>query len=103
MSVSEGDIAHALELLSSLDGLSARRMMGGCSIYCAGRIFAMLDREGVLYLKAAGDFAQTLQAAGARQFGAGTSHRMGYWTMPEAGLDDPEVAGNWASAALENL
>ena len=103
MSVSEGDIARAEELFAPLGAISHRRMMGGLSIYHAGRIFAILDREGTPYLKAKGAFAAEMQAAGARQFGAGTGRRMGYWTLPDEALDDPEEACAWARRALAAL
>ena len=103
MALSEADIAFALDLLAPLGGLSHRRMMGGLSIYRDGTIFAMLDRSGRLYLKARGAFADEMAQAGARQFGADSDHRMAYWTLPEAALDDPEQACAWARRALAAL
>jgi len=103
MTLPDGAAARALELFENLGPITTRRMMGGLCLYLDGRIFAILDSEGTLYLKAKSGFAATLQRAGARQFGAGTGRTMGYWTMPEDGLDDADAACSWARRALENL
>ncbi len=103
VSLSDADIAHALELLSGLGALSHRKMMGGLSIYHDGTIFAMMDRSGRVFLKARDDFAAEMKAAGAVQFGADHGRRMPYWTMPEPALDDPELACDWARRALAAL
>ncbi len=78
-------------------------MMGGLSIYRDGQIFAILDSNGTLFLKAKGPFAEKMANAGARQFGSDHGKRMGYWTMPDDGLDEPEVASDWARQALKNI
>jgi len=107
VSVSDSDIAFASDLFAALGKISSRRMMGGASLYCNGQIFACLDREATLYLKASGEFAKQMQAAGARQFSSvgkdGKTHNMGYWTIPEAALDEADMASQWAQNALENL
>lgn len=51
-------------------------------------------------MRANGPLAAALAAEGARQFGEGGKGRMGYWTLPEAALDDPETACDWAQRAL---
>lgn len=100
MPVTDADIAFALELFAPLGDITHRRMMGGLAIYHAGQIFASLDREGRVYLKAKGDFAAEMGAEGAEQFNAGRGKTMGYWTIPEAALDDPDAACAWARRAL---
>ena len=105
MAVSAATRAWVLELLAGLPGLSARAMMGGLAIYSEGRIFALLDSRDRLYLKATGAFAERLAAEGSEQFayeraGSGTT-RIGYWTLPDAAVDDPEAACDWARQALQ--
>ena len=78
-------------------------MMGGLSIYSAGQIFAILDSQGRLYLKASGPFAEALAAEGAAKFDIGDGRGMNYWTLPEAALDDPDLACDWARRALAAL
>lgn len=103
MSVSEAEIAFVMELFADLGGLTNRKMMGGLSIYRNGQIFAILGSQGVVYLKAKGDFAAEMQAAGSRIFAMEDGRSMGYWTLPEAALDDPEIACDWARLALSHL
>jgi len=105
MSLSSDSVAFALELFEPVGRISTRKMMGGLCIYSDGQIFAIVDRQGTFFLKAKGEFAQTLSAAGSRQFGDEDSDggRMGYWTLPDDGLDDPETASDWARKALAHL
>ncbi len=104
MSVSDADIAFALELFAPLGGISSRKMFGGLMIYRDGRNFALLNSEGTLFLKAKGALADDLAAEGARLFSMvnkhGKTHTMGYLTLPDAALDDPETACDWAKRAL---
>ena len=103
MSITEADIAFVLEIFAPVGKLSHRKMMGGLSIYHDGTIFSMVNRSGQIFLKAKGDFAQTLAAEGSTQFGADHGRLMPYWTLPDAALDDPEVASDWAKQALAAL
>ena len=103
MSVSDSEIARVLELFEGLGDLSQRKMMGGLSIYHQGQIFAILSRAGEVYLKARDGFAEELEAAGARKFCTEDGRSMHYWTLPEAALDDSELACDWARRALAAL
>ncbi|WP_341861619.1 TfoX/Sxy family protein [Gymnodinialimonas sp. 57CJ19] len=109
MSVSDEEIAHALELFDGLGGLSTRKMMGGLCIYHEGTIFALLMSDGQLHLKGAGAFRDVLEAEGCtrwtyeREGAKRKPTAMPYWTMPEAALDDPEEAVAWARRALAYL
>ena len=96
MSVSDADIAFATDLLSPLGGISTRKMFGGLGIYQAGKMFALVSSDGRLYIKTDKAFAADLQAEGADQF-----HNMPYWSMPEAALDDPDAALDWARRSLD--
>lgn len=107
MSVAQSDIDFALELFDGLGPLTTRKMMGGLCLYCEGTIFAMLHSDGRLWLKGAGDMVQTLTDAGwirwtyARDGKKSTA--MPYWQMPDAALDDADLACTWARRALAAL
>jgi DNA transformation protein len=103
MSVSDADIAYIYELFAPLGPLTSRKMMGGLTLYCDGQVFAILDRHATPYLKAKGVFAADLAANGAQQFGADDGKTMGYWTLPDAALDDTDIACDWARRALAAL
>ncbi|MBV1903310.1 MAG: TfoX/Sxy family protein [Marinosulfonomonas sp.] len=103
MSISSDDIIYIQDLFAPLGTITHRKMMGGLTIYCDGQVFSILDSASTLYLKAKGAFAANMAAAGAVQFGADSGKVMGYWTMPEAALDDDELARDWAVRALNEL
>jgi len=103
MSVSAGEIAFAKELFAGLGPLTTRKMMGGLCLYSEGQIFAILSSEGQIYLKAKDAFADALEAEGCRKFDMGDGRTMGYWTLPDAALDDPDEAARWGRAALAAL
>jgi DNA transformation protein len=107
VSVSDEQIAAALDLFAELGGLSTRKMMGGLCLYRDGVIFALLYSDGTLFLKGKGDMIEALEDAGATRW---TYQRDGkaptampYWTMPDDALDDPELACDWARRALSHL
>jgi DNA transformation protein len=105
LAVSPATRAFVRELFDGLPGLSLRAMMGGLAVYSDGRVFALVSRDGRLWLKAKGELARRLAAEGSGQFAYarkdGATVRMGYWSLPDAALDDPEAACEWARAALD--
>ena len=98
MSVSDADIAFALELFAPLGGLSQRKMFGGLSIYHNGDIFCIVSSDARIYLKCGKDLAADLKASGSEQF-----HNMPYWSLPDEDLDDPDAASAQARRALLSL
>jgi DNA transformation protein and related proteins len=107
MAVTADEITLMHDMFADLGNITSRKMMGGLSIYCEGIIFAILSSESTIYLKAKGEFADEMAAAGARQFSMVNKHgktsSMGYWTMPDEGLDDFDLACDWARRALQHL
>jgi len=103
VSVTDSDIAFIHELFDGVGGITHRKMMGGLSVYSNGQIFAILSAEGRIYLKASGDFAAAMAAEGASKFEMEDGRGMNYWTLPEAALDDPDLACDWARRALAEL
>ena len=102
MSVTDDEIEFVKELLEPLGTLTHRKMMGGATYYFEGQVFAILSSGGEIYLKAKGEFADKLAGAGSRIFDM-DGKTMGYWTLPDAAQDDPEVASEWARQALDHL
>ncbi len=104
MAVTASQKEFIADLFGGLGGISTRAMMGGLCIYHDGIIFAILGSDEKIYIKAKGPLAHDLEAAGATKFSMtrknGTIGSMGYWTLPDEGLDDPEVACDWARRAL---
>lgn len=97
--------AFILELFEGVGDVSARNMMGGLSIHSRGQIFALYGGpDAGIFLKASGALAKALEAEGAHQFlytgKTGEPVRMGYWSLPESALDDPDEACDLARKAL---
>lgn len=107
MSVSAAELAAARDLFAPLGAeIAHRHMMGGAILYADGRIFGAIMGDEGLHLRASGALADRLAAEGSRQFvwtnpKTGAPHRMGYWSLPDAALDDPDAACDWARAALQ--
>jgi DNA transformation protein len=107
MSVSDADIAFALELFDGLGPISTRKMMGGLCLYRDGVIFSILHGDGSIWLKGSGAFADHLTAEGWTRWtyarDGGKMAAMPYWRLPDALLDDPETACKLARDALAHL
>lgn len=98
MSVSDADIAFALELFDPLGALTVRKMFGGMCLYHQGTVFALMSAEGRLYIKASCEIANDLKNKGAEQF-----HKMPYWSLSEETLEDQSAAVDLARRALSKL
>ncbi|MDH5453481.1 MAG: TfoX/Sxy family protein [Paracoccaceae bacterium] len=107
MSISDADIAFALELFDGLGPLTTRKMMGGLCLYQEGTIFAILHGDGSIWLKGAGAFSDRITAEGWTRWtysrDGGKVTAMPYWRLPDAALDDPEAACKLARDALSQL
>ena len=107
MSVSDADIAFALELFEGLGPLTTRKMMGGLCLYRDGTIFAILHSDGSIWLKGAGKFADRMTAEGWTRWTYSREGKkttaMPYWRLPDAALDDPVAACDLARTALAEL
>jgi DNA transformation protein len=105
MGIAAAEIDYVKDLFAGVGEITTRKMMGGLSIYANGKIFAMMRRDGRLYIKATGPLAERLDAAGGTLFTYdkkdGKQGHMNYLTLPEAALDDPDAACAWAKASLD--
>jgi DNA transformation protein len=107
MAVSSSQVAFAEELFAGL-GARARRMFGGAGLYAEGVMFGMITDGETICLKADGPLSADLAAEGAVAWvytypsgpKAGQTIEMGYWTLPDAAMDDPADACDWARRAL---
>ncbi len=108
MSLSAADIAFAQELFGDIPDLSTRKMFGGLGLYSDGVIFGLMKSDGQLLLKAQdATFEEKLAGMGSRKWTYtrknGAESSMPYWTLPDTGLDDPELAVTLAREALSLL
>ncbi|PZQ51390.1 MAG: TfoX-like protein [Rhodovulum sulfidophilum] len=105
MAVSPETRAFVLELFDGLPEVTTRAMMGGLAVYSRGQVFCLVGLGERIFLKARDDLARALEAEGSERFAYarknGRVGGMNYWTLPEAALDDPDLACAWARRALE--
>jgi DNA transformation protein len=91
------------DLFGRLGQVRVRAMFGGAGLYCGSVMFGLIA-EGEIYLKADGALAEAYAAAGSAPFvhhGRGRPIRMSYWRLPDAALDDPEMALAWGRRSLD--
>ncbi|MDI4664609.1 TfoX/Sxy family protein [Xanthobacter autotrophicus] len=79
------------DLFSAFGDVRTRRMFGGRGLYADGLMFA-IEVRGTIYLKADADLAAVLEGRGSAPFSYlanGAVRTMaGFWSVPEAALDD---------------
>ncbi len=96
------------ELFSGLGPLAIKRMFGGAGGYADGVMFLLLVNDDTIYLKADEALKAELRVQGSGPFvwmpssgpRAGEKVEMGYWRLPDAALDDPDLAFAWGAKAL---
>lgn len=87
-----------LDILRAWRPVTARRMFGGHGLYHAGVMFALVA-DGQLYLKVDDESRDDFVAAGLGPFvyeAKGRQVALSYYRAPEAMLDEPALAREWA-------
>jgi DNA transformation protein len=96
-------VAHAVDLVSLLGPVEARRMFGGHGLYAEGVMFALLD-DGELFVKTDAETRARFVEAGCRQWryvhGKVRMEDTGYFRPPDDAHEDPEAMLPWARLAL---
>ena len=80
------------DALSGLGEVTWRKMFGGAGVFIDDRMFALIDSDARLYLKADDSNRGRYESAGAERHG-----RMPYFAAPEAILEDTDALVEWAS------
>ena len=95
-------LAHILELLAPLPGVTARRMFGGYGLYCGSVFFGIL-LDNSLYLKADDGNRGDFERAGSEIFSyarAGKRATLNFYRAPEEAMDAPRLMLPWARSAV---
>ncbi|HVY85769.1 MAG TPA: TfoX/Sxy family protein [Caulobacterales bacterium] len=95
------------ELFRGVPGLTIKRMFGGAGIYSQGVMFGLIADE-TIHIKVDDALKDALTEEGSGPFvwepksgpRAGERVDFSYWRLPEAALDDPELAQTWARKAI---
>lgn len=99
--------AFVRELFAPMGPVLIKRMFGGAGVYAEGLMFALLADE-TIYIKTDDALKAALRAEGCGPFvwipdsgpRKGEHVELSYWRMPDAALDDPNLATMWARKAL---
>jgi DNA transformation protein len=90
------------DLFEPVGRVTARRMFGGRGIYLGDRMIA-IEVDGEVWLKGDAEAGGAFRDAGSRRFTylrKGKVADMGFWSLPEAALDDPEAFRRFALLAV---
>ena len=90
---------HAVDLLSGLGPVDARRMFGGYGIYARGVMFALLD-DDELFLKTDDETRDRFRAAGCRMWVYGRMAETNYYRPPDEAHEDADAMLPWARLGL---
>ncbi|MFK8251623.1 TfoX/Sxy family protein [Ancylobacter terrae] len=96
------DADDLADIFLAFGPVAARRMFGGLGVYADGLMFAVVV-DDTIYLKTDAGLAVRLEAEGARPFTherRGKPVSMGFWSIPDRRIDDPEAVAEIARAAL---
>jgi DNA transformation protein and related proteins len=95
------------ELFADMGPIQVKRFFGGGGAYAGGVMFLLIS-DDVIYLKTDDALQAELTAEGCGPFiwrpksgsRAGEEVPLGYWRLPEAAMDDPDLAVEWGRKAL---
>jgi len=98
---------YVKELFAGMGRVEIRRMFGGAGGYCDGLMFLLLA-DDTIHIKADDALKAELKEEGSGPFvwapqsgpRKGEKVDLGYWRLPDAALDDPDVAAEWGRKAL---
>lgn len=95
---------YVQDLFADIGRIRIRKMFGGAGVYSGEDMFALIDKEQ-LYVKADDALKADLEAQGGAPFvwtnpDTGRTITMSYVSLPDAALDDTEMAAQWARQAL---
>lgn len=91
---------HAVDLLSGLGPVDARRMFGGYGLYAHDVMFGLLD-DDELYLKTDAETRERFRAAGCRMWVYPRLPETNYYRPPDEAHEDAEAMLPWARLGLE--
>ncbi|ACG71493.1 TfoX domain protein [Anaeromyxobacter sp. K] len=100
MPISPSFVEHAVDLLSALGPVQARRLFGGVGLYCDGLMFGLLD-DDELFLKTDGETRPWFLEAGCQMWIYPGMYETSYYRPPDEAHEDAEAMLPWARLALD--
>lgn len=91
-----GEMAdQVVAVLGPVGDVSWKKMFGGAGIFADGSMFALVDSDAQLHVKADESNRERFEAAGSARHG-----RMPYYAVPDAVLTDDDALLAWARASV---
>jgi DNA transformation protein len=98
---------YVKELFAGMGRVEIKRMFGGAGGYSGGLMFLLLA-DDTIHIKADDALKAELREEGSGPFvwepqsgpRKGEKVDLGYWRLPDAALDDPDLAAEWGRKAL---
>ncbi len=82
--------------LASVGEITSRKMFGGYGIFESGAMFALVNSDGALHLKANDSNIGRFEEAGSGRHG-----KMPYYEVPVKVLNDQTLLCEWAKVSIE--
>ncbi|NQS91335.1 MAG: TfoX/Sxy family protein [Chloroflexi bacterium] len=83
------------EIVGGLGSIRTKKMFGGYGVFEEDTMFALVDKDGNIFLKADDSNRQLFEEAGSVKHG-----RMPYFNVPEQILNNNEILLDWARSAI---
>ena len=103
MAFSKDFAAYVQELLVGLGPVRVKAMFGAAGVYADDLMFAVISGD-TLYLRVDSELEDRFRAEGCAPFiyrtRAGDETALGFWSIPEAALEDSEEAEAWARLSI---
>ena len=84
------------ERLNTIEGITSKKMFGGFGIFHEGKMFALVNSNGEVFLKS----DETIQAK-FENTGSHSHGKMPYFSIPESVLNDAETLVRWAQDSID--
>ena len=85
-----------VDRLRPLGDVTGKKMFGGYGIFESGKMFALVNSQGVIFLKAVDANRPRFEQAGSPQHG-----KMPYFQIPEEVLADDDQLFEWSAEAIQ--
>lgn len=86
---------HLLVQLTTIEGVTSKRMFGGHGIFHDGKMFGMVTAKGQRYFK-----ADESNLSNYTDKGSEKHSRMPYYSIPEDIMEDDALLLSWAEKAI---
>lgn len=84
-----------VEKLSTIDGVTSKRMFGGHGIFHQDKMFGLITAKGGQYLKTNASNVDNFLKKGSEKHS-----RLSYYSIPQEVLDDHDILLEWALSAI---